>query len=148
MFFKCFATCLVARASKEQGVVKVRLGRAGEGARELFPWTAGPGTHKYFDPEHPVGAGTTCAGRHNAAASKSARSPSLRLPQPRVPPASACCGRRTRTTLLKRLPPRHSPQRRQFDTRHNGSTAENAAAGRGNPGVFVGDAHSLRLLSA
>jgi len=24
------------------------------GARELFPWTAGPGTHKYFDPEHPL----------------------------------------------------------------------------------------------
>ena len=23
-------------------------------ARELFPWTAGPGTHKYFDPEHPL----------------------------------------------------------------------------------------------
>ena len=54
MFFKRFATCLVARASKKQGVVKVRLGRAGEGARELFPWAAGPGTHKYLDPEHPL----------------------------------------------------------------------------------------------
>jgi len=52
--FKRFATCLVARASKEQGVVKVRLGWAGEGAREFFPWTADPGTHKYFDPEHPL----------------------------------------------------------------------------------------------
>ena len=80
-------------------------------------------------------SGTTGAGRHNAAASKSARTPSLRLLQPRVPPASACRGRRTRTTLLKRLRPRHSPRRRQFDRRHNGSTAENAAAGRGNPGA-------------
>jgi hypothetical protein len=54
VFFKRFATCPVARASKKQGVVKVRLGRAGEGARELFPWAAGPGTHKYLDPEHPL----------------------------------------------------------------------------------------------
>ena len=44
----------VAIESKEQGVVKVKRGQAGEGARELFPWTAGPGTHKYFDPEHPL----------------------------------------------------------------------------------------------
>jgi hypothetical protein len=42
------------RASKEQGVVKVRLGRAGEGARKLFPWTAGPGAKKNLDPEHPL----------------------------------------------------------------------------------------------
>jgi hypothetical protein len=40
--------------SREQGVVKVRLGRAGEGARELFPWTAVPGAQKNFDPEHPL----------------------------------------------------------------------------------------------
>ena len=39
---------------EEEVVVRVRLRRAGEGARELFPWTAGPGTHKYFDPEHPL----------------------------------------------------------------------------------------------
>ena len=42
-------------------------------------------------------AGTTGGRRQNAAASKSARSPSLRLPQPRVPPASACRGRRAPT---------------------------------------------------
>ena len=35
-------------------MVRVRLGRAGEGARELFPWTAGPGAQKNFDPEHPL----------------------------------------------------------------------------------------------
>ena len=40
--------------SKEQGVVKVKRGQAGEGARELFPWTAGPGAQKNFDPEHPL----------------------------------------------------------------------------------------------
>ncbi len=31
-----------------------RLGRAGDGARELLPWTAGPGAQKNFDPEHPL----------------------------------------------------------------------------------------------
>jgi hypothetical protein len=41
-------------SDQKQGVVRVRLRRAGEGARELFPWTAGPGTHKYFDPQHPL----------------------------------------------------------------------------------------------
>ena len=29
-----------------------RRGRAGDGARELLPWTAGPGMQKNFDPEH------------------------------------------------------------------------------------------------
>jgi len=29
-------------------------GEAGDGARELLPWTANPGTHKHFDPEHPL----------------------------------------------------------------------------------------------
>jgi hypothetical protein len=49
--------------------------------------------------------------------------PSLRLPrQPHAAP-------------LKRLPPHRSPWRRQFGVRHPGSTAENAAAGRGNPGA-------------
>ena len=27
---------------------------AGDGARELLPWTAGPGAQKNFDPEHPL----------------------------------------------------------------------------------------------
>jgi hypothetical protein len=33
-----------------------RLGRAGDGARELelLPWTAGPGAQKNLDPEHPL----------------------------------------------------------------------------------------------
>jgi hypothetical protein len=30
------------------------LGRAGDGTRELLPWTAGPGAQKNFDPEHPL----------------------------------------------------------------------------------------------
>jgi hypothetical protein len=49
--------------------------------------------------------------------------PSIRLP------------RKPRTAPLRRLPPHRSPWRRQFGARHPGSTAENAAAGRGNPGV-------------
>jgi hypothetical protein len=52
--------------------------------------------------------------------------PSIRLP------------RQPRTAPLRRLPPHRSPWRRQFGARHPGSTAENAAAGRSNPGV-----HSL-----
>jgi hypothetical protein len=48
--------------------------------------------------------------------------PSIRLP------------RQPRTAPLRRLPPHRSPWRRQFGARHPGSTAENAATGRGNPG--------------
>ena len=36
-----------ARRGQGQG-----WGRAGDGARELLPRTAGPGTQKNFDPEH------------------------------------------------------------------------------------------------
>ena len=43
--------------------------------------------------------------------------------------------RQPRTAPLRRLPPHRSPWRRQFGARHPGSTAENAAAGRSNPGV-------------
>ena len=49
------------------------------------------------------------------------------LSQPPPPPASC--------SPSISLPPRHSPRRRQFDRKHNGSTAENAAARRGNPGA-------------
>ena len=49
--------------------------------------------------------------------------PSIRLP------------RQPRTAPLRRLPPHRSPWRRQFGARHPGSTAENEAAGRCNPGV-------------
>jgi hypothetical protein len=31
-----------------------KLGRAGDGARELLPWTACTGTQKNLDPEHPL----------------------------------------------------------------------------------------------
>jgi hypothetical protein len=29
-------------------------GEAGDGTRELLPWTANPGAQKHFDPEHPL----------------------------------------------------------------------------------------------
>jgi hypothetical protein len=29
-------------------------GKAGDGARELLPWTANPGAQKHFDPEYPL----------------------------------------------------------------------------------------------
>jgi hypothetical protein len=29
-------------------------GEAGDGSRELLPWTANPGAQKHFDPEHPL----------------------------------------------------------------------------------------------
>jgi hypothetical protein len=31
-----------------------KLGRAGDGTRELLPWTACPGTQKNLDPKHPL----------------------------------------------------------------------------------------------
>ncbi len=33
-------------------------GKAGDGARELLPWTANPGAQKHFDPEHPLEGGS------------------------------------------------------------------------------------------
>jgi hypothetical protein len=34
-------------------MVKVKCwGEAGDGARELLPWTANPGVQKNFDPDH------------------------------------------------------------------------------------------------
>ena len=27
---------------------------AGDGAREILPWTANPGAKKHFDPQHPL----------------------------------------------------------------------------------------------
>ncbi len=65
------------RVEQKQGMVRVRLGRAGEGARELFPWTAGPGAQKNFDPE--------CreSGPHTASATARA------VPCSCAPPASA-----------------------------------------------------------
>jgi hypothetical protein len=44
------------RAAREQSKAwsRSRLGRTGDGARELLPWTAGPGVQKNFDPEHPL----------------------------------------------------------------------------------------------
>jgi hypothetical protein len=81
-------------------------------------------------------SGTTGAGRHNAAVSKSARSPSLRLPQPRVPPASAC-----------RLATRHGAANSTEST--TGAPQKMRRQDAATPGptnqVFVGDAHGLRL---
>ena len=51
---EAFRHLLSGEREQKQGVVKVRLGRAGDGARELLPWTAGPGAQKNFDPEHPL----------------------------------------------------------------------------------------------
>jgi hypothetical protein len=47
--------------------------------------------------------------------------------------------RQPRTAPLKRLPLHRSPWQRKFGGRHPGSTAENAAAGRGNPGAHSPD---------
>jgi hypothetical protein len=44
-----------------------------------------------------------------------------------------------RPAPLKRLPLHRSPWQRKFGGRHPGSTAENAAAGRGNPGAHSPD---------
>jgi hypothetical protein len=44
------------RGQGGQGQARSRsgLGRVGDGAREILPWTAGPGAQKNFDPEHPL----------------------------------------------------------------------------------------------
>ena len=83
-------------------------------------------------------AGTTGCGRQNAAASKSARSPSLRLPQPRVPPASACRGRRAPTAARVRLT-QGAPQKMR---------RQDAATQEPTNQVFGGDAHGLSLPQA
>jgi hypothetical protein len=83
-------------------------------------------------------AGTTGGRRQNAAASKSARSPSLRLPQPRVPPASACRGRRAPTAARVRLT-QGAPQKMR---------RQDAATQEPTNQVFGGDAHGLSLPQA
>ncbi len=42
-----------AEARRGQGQCWGEAG-AGDGARELLPWTANPGAQKHFDPEHPL----------------------------------------------------------------------------------------------
>jgi hypothetical protein len=48
------------RDASEKKRAEARLGQgqcwgeAGDGARELLPWTANPGAQKHFDPEHPL----------------------------------------------------------------------------------------------
>ena len=57
-----YARALLAAAGLPPGRIyfrarrwsRSRLGRAGDEARELLPWTAGPGAQKNFDPEHPL----------------------------------------------------------------------------------------------
>ena len=36
-------------------------GEAGDGARELLPWTANPGAQKHFDPEHSLAGDSKCS---------------------------------------------------------------------------------------
>ncbi len=52
--FKRFATWSREQRAESKAWSKSRLGRAGDGERELLPWTAGPDTHKYFDSDHPL----------------------------------------------------------------------------------------------
>ena len=46
-------TCGVKELERRRGQGQC-WGEAGDGARELLPWTAGPGAQKNFDPEHPL----------------------------------------------------------------------------------------------
>ncbi len=46
--------CLLELEQRARRWSRSRLGRAGDEARELLPWTAGPGAQKNFDPEHPL----------------------------------------------------------------------------------------------
>jgi hypothetical protein len=54
--FVPFSAVRVANSRRFMALVRVRtplcLGRAGDAARELLPWAAGPNTQKNFDPEH------------------------------------------------------------------------------------------------
>ena len=56
MFFglRRFATSTGESEQRARRWSRSRLGRAGDEARELLPWTAGPGAQKNFDPEHPL----------------------------------------------------------------------------------------------
>jgi hypothetical protein len=49
-----FATSTGESEQRARRWSRSRLGRAGDEARELLPWTAGPGAQKNFDPEHPL----------------------------------------------------------------------------------------------
>ena len=49
-----FATWSSGERAEGKTWSRSRLGRAGDEARELLPWTAGPGAQKNFDPEHPL----------------------------------------------------------------------------------------------
>ena len=46
--------CLLELEQRARRWSRSRLGRAGDEARELLPWTAGPGAQKNFDAEHPL----------------------------------------------------------------------------------------------
>jgi hypothetical protein len=41
-------------STKGKALSGSKLGWAGDGARELLPWTACPGTQKNLDPKHPL----------------------------------------------------------------------------------------------
>ena len=51
---KRFATWSSGERAEGKAWSRSMLGRAGDEARELLPWTAGPGAQKTFDPEHPL----------------------------------------------------------------------------------------------
>jgi len=52
--FERFDTWSREQRAEGKAWSRSRLGRAGDGARELLPWTAGPGAQKNFDLEHPL----------------------------------------------------------------------------------------------
>jgi len=54
ILLKSFATWSSGERAEGKACSRSRLGRAGDEARELLPWTAGPGAQKNFDPEHPL----------------------------------------------------------------------------------------------
>jgi hypothetical protein len=54
ILLECFATWSNVERAEGKSWSRSRLGRVGDEARELLPWTAGPGTQKNFDPEHPL----------------------------------------------------------------------------------------------
>jgi hypothetical protein len=92
-------------------------------------------------------AGTTGGRRQNAAASKSARSPSLRLPQPRVPPASACRGRPDGGTSSTGTRGALRRQEQGLLTLKK-MRRQDAATQEPTNQVFGGDAHGLSLPQA
>ena len=100
-----------------------KLGRAGDGARELLPWTACPGTQKNLDPEHPLAreglqGQTPCApfislfntgcvvscSRTMCLAPTYCRSPAVPLACLLAMNGFECRGKRSKVHLVEKLP--------------------------------------------